>query len=119
MLATQVAVVVRNAHLLETSRRQARQEHLVNEISDRIRRHVDLETILKTTTDELGRALGARKATIRINPQHIGSNAAGASTAAPGLPLSQTPGPANSSFDLDALPPPTEKPVTQAEETAS
>jgi GAF domain-containing protein len=76
MLATQVAVVVRNAHLLETSRRQARQEHLMNEIGDRIRRHVDVETILKTTTEELGRALGAQRATIRINPQTIGANLA-------------------------------------------
>ncbi len=69
MLATQVAVVVRNAHLLEATRRQARQERLVNEISDRIRRQVDVDTILKTTTDELGRALGVQRATIRINPQ--------------------------------------------------
>lgn len=76
MLATQVAVVVRNAHLLETSRRQARQEHLVNEISDRIRRQVDVERILKTTTEELARALGVPKATIRIDPRVIGTGAA-------------------------------------------
>jgi GAF domain-containing protein/HAMP domain-containing protein len=76
MLATQVAVVVRNAHLLETTRRQARQEHLVNEISDRIRRQVDVERILKTTTEELARALGVQKATIRIDPQVIGTGLA-------------------------------------------
>lgn len=80
MLATQVGFVVRNTHLLEATRRQARQERLVNEISDRIRRQVDVETILKTTTDELGRALGVHRATLHINPQVIGSDAAGANT---------------------------------------
>lgn len=83
MLATQVAVVVRNTHLLETSRRQARQERLVNTISDRIRRQVDLEMILKTTTDELGRALGVKSATLRIHPQKIGVDTL---TAAPATP---------------------------------
>lgn len=88
MLATQVAVVVRNTHLLETSRRQARQERLVNEISDRIRRQVDLEMILKTTTNELGQALGVKRLTMRIDPQIIGIDmrtaaAAKAESAAP------------------------------------
>lgn len=65
-LASQVAVVVHNVRLLESSRRQAQQERLVNEISDRIRHAADMQTILKTTADELGRALGARRAKIRI-----------------------------------------------------
>jgi HAMP domain-containing protein len=71
MLATQVAVVVRNARLLEATRRQARQDRLVNEITDRIRRQVDVEAILKTTTTELSRALGAHRATMRIDPQSV------------------------------------------------
>jgi HAMP domain-containing protein len=99
MLATQVAVVVRNIHLLEATRRQARLERLVNEISDHIRRQVDVETILKTTTDELGRALGVRQATLRINPQVIGVEAGSAGTPpesnhspqpeAPGMPVGE------------------------------
>jgi GAF domain-containing protein len=71
MLATQVAVVVRNARLLDATRRQARQDRLVNEITDRIRRQVDVEAILKTTTTELSRALGAHRATMRIDPQSM------------------------------------------------
>lgn len=65
-LAAQVAAVVHNARLLEHSKRQAHQERLAAEISDRIRRSVDMQTILKTTADELARALGARRASIRI-----------------------------------------------------
>jgi hypothetical protein len=74
LLATQVAVVVRNARLLEGTRLQARQERLANEISDRIRRQVDVESILKTTTDEISRALGARRATMRIDPRAVGKD---------------------------------------------
>lgn len=80
MLATQVAVVVRNARLLDATRRQARYERLVNEISERIRRQVDVEAILKTTTDELTRALGARRATIRIDPRPLAAAKAPASS---------------------------------------
>lgn len=67
-MAAQVAGVVRNLYLLEGSRRQAEQERLVNDISDRIRRAVDLQSILKITTDELGQALQARRAVIKIHP---------------------------------------------------
>jgi len=74
MLATQVAVVVRNARLLDATRRQARQERLTNEISDRIRRQVDVQSILKTTTDEISRALGVRRATMRIDTRVVGKD---------------------------------------------
>jgi transcriptional regulator with GAF, ATPase, and Fis domain len=74
MLATQVAVVVRNARLLEATRRQAQQERLTNDISDRIRRQVDVESILKTTTDEISRALGARRARLRIDTRVVGND---------------------------------------------
>jgi hypothetical protein len=87
MLATQVAVVVRNAHLLEATRRQARLERLANEISDRIRRQVDVQSILKTTTDELSRALGARRATMRIDPRVVGKDYGNASTINEEYPL--------------------------------
>jgi GAF domain-containing protein len=111
MLATQVAVVVRNAHLLETSRRQARQEHLMNEIGDRIRRHVDVETILKTTAEELGRALGVHRATIRINPQTIGMSAAVAEPDRPDVP-----DPANPPATAGEQPPDGAQPISQPDE---
>ncbi len=66
-IAAQVAVVVHNARLLEASRRQAELERLVNEITARIRRSVDPQAILKTTAEELGSALGARRAQVRID----------------------------------------------------
>jgi GAF domain-containing protein len=68
-IATQVAAVIRNARLLERSRKLAEKERLVNEITGKIRRSADLRTIIKTTADELVGALNARRAYIRIEPQ--------------------------------------------------
>jgi GAF domain-containing protein len=65
-LASEVAVVVHNARLLETSRSQARQERAINEITAKIRRSSDIQTILKSTAVELGSALGVQKAHIRL-----------------------------------------------------
>ncbi|MBN1146444.1 MAG: GAF domain-containing protein [Anaerolineales bacterium] len=67
LLAAQVAVVVRNARLLEISRQQAEHERLVNEITAKILRSRDMQGILQTTADELGAVLGARRARIRIS----------------------------------------------------
>jgi GAF domain-containing protein len=65
-LAAQAAVVVRNAWLQETTRYRAEQDRLLNEITSKIRRSVDIQTILKTTANELGEALGAQRAHIEI-----------------------------------------------------
>jgi len=78
-LASQVAVVVHNARLLEETRQQALQERLLNEITAKIRRSPDIQSILKTTANELGAALGLRRARIQIgfDPERLPSSAAG------------------------------------------
>jgi GAF domain-containing protein len=78
-LAAQVAVVVRNARLLETSRQQTELERSLNEIINKVRRSTDIPTILKTTADELGATLGVRRAHIQIaiDSPAQGSQAAG------------------------------------------
>lgn len=70
-LASQVAVFLRNAHLLQATRRLAEQERSINAITARIRSAVDLESILKTTAEELGKSLGARRAHIELSPQGL------------------------------------------------
>lgn len=72
-LAGQVAVAVRNASLLEQSRRQAEHDRQLYEISTKIRRSTDIQTILQTTATELGLALRARRAQVEIRldePNH-------------------------------------------------
>jgi signal transduction protein with GAF and PtsI domain len=66
LLALQVAANIESARLFDQTRRQAEREHLLFEITNRIRRSVDMQGILTTTASELSRALGARRASIKI-----------------------------------------------------
>ena len=65
-LGGSLAAIIANARLLEQIRAQAERERLVFEISDKIRRTTDMETILATTASELTRAVGATGARIRL-----------------------------------------------------
>ena len=66
-IAAQVAVFVRNAMLLESSRRQADLERTINEITTKIQRSTNIQDILQTTVDEIGLTLGARRAQIKLS----------------------------------------------------
>jgi GAF domain-containing protein len=65
-LGGSLAAIIANARLLEQIRAQAERERVLFEISDKIRRTTDMETILTTTVSELTRAVGANSARIKI-----------------------------------------------------
>ncbi len=65
-LGGSLAAIIANARLLEQIRAQAERERVLFEISDKIRRTTDMQTILATTASELTRALGASSARIRL-----------------------------------------------------
>jgi GAF domain-containing protein len=65
-LGGSLAAIIANARLLEQIRAQAERERILFEISDKIRRTTDLETILATTASELTRAVGATGAQIKV-----------------------------------------------------
>jgi GAF domain-containing protein len=65
-IAAQVAIAVQNAGLFDQNSRRARRERLINEITERTRRAVDVPGVLAATASELGAALGARRARIEI-----------------------------------------------------
>jgi GAF domain-containing protein len=65
-LGGSLAAIIANARLLEQIRAQAERERILFEISDKIRRTTDMETILTTTVSELTRAVGANHARIKI-----------------------------------------------------
>lgn len=66
-LAGQIALALRNASLLENSRKQAQSERKLFEITNKIRRSTDIRTILQTTATELGTALHANRARVVIH----------------------------------------------------
>jgi GAF domain-containing protein len=65
-LGGSLAAIIANARLLEQIRAQAERERILFEISDKIRRTTDMETILATTASELTRAVGATGARINV-----------------------------------------------------
>jgi GAF domain-containing protein len=65
-LALQVAAGFRNARLLDSTYHQAVRDRLLHEISQKIRSSPDMQTILKTTAQELGKYTGARRAHIEL-----------------------------------------------------
>ena len=60
-LGGSLAAIIANARLLEQIRAQAERERLLFEITDKIRRTTDLQTILTTTVSELTKATGASR----------------------------------------------------------
>lgn len=68
-LGGSLAAVIANARLVEQIRSQSERERLINEITDRIRRSTDIQSILHTTASEISRATGARYTSINIVPK--------------------------------------------------
>jgi sigma-B regulation protein RsbU (phosphoserine phosphatase) len=67
-LGGSLAAVIANARLLEQIRAQSERERLINEITTRIRRSSDIQSILHTTASEIARVTGARFTKIQVNP---------------------------------------------------
>jgi len=65
-IASQVATSIQNHRLLEETQRTARRERLIHEITSKMRRSPDMRSILDTTAREVGRALNASRATVRL-----------------------------------------------------
>lgn len=65
-LSGSLAAVIANARLVEQIRGQAERERALYEITSKIRRSTDMQTILATTASELTRIVGARRAQIKI-----------------------------------------------------
>ncbi len=66
-LGGSLAAIIANARLLEQVRGQAERERVLFEVTGKIRRSTDVQTILATTASELTRVLSARRAEITIN----------------------------------------------------
>jgi GAF domain-containing protein len=65
-LGGSLAAIMANARLIEQIRRRADNERLLYEITGKIRRSTDFQTIMAITTSELSKALGAHSAKIKL-----------------------------------------------------
>ncbi|MEP7290165.1 MAG: GAF domain-containing protein [Chloroflexota bacterium] len=65
-ILNQLALAIENAEAYTQSQRVAKNEALINEIATHFQQHSDIEEMMQIAVDELGRALGARRARIRL-----------------------------------------------------
>lgn len=65
-LGGSLAAIIANARLLDQIRRQAERERLIYEITTKIRRSTDMQTILSITAKELARVVNARRMQVRL-----------------------------------------------------
>jgi len=66
-LADQAALALENARLFEETQSRAQREQLINEITARVRASTNIETILRTTAEELAKTLNLPRARIRLS----------------------------------------------------
>ena len=69
-LGGSLAAIIANARLLEQIRIQAEREHLIYEVTSKIRRSTDIQSILNTTASELTRLTGASYTKIQIKSRN-------------------------------------------------
>jgi GAF domain-containing protein/HAMP domain-containing protein len=65
-VSTQIALALENARLLEDTQRRAARERLVADITSKVRASSDVETIMRTAVQELGRALNADRTRVQL-----------------------------------------------------
>jgi len=65
-LVSQMGIGLENAETYSQSQRLARSKALVNDISSQLQQQADIDQILSVTLNELGKAIGAKRARIRL-----------------------------------------------------
>lgn len=67
--ANRIAMALENARLLEELQQRAERERQVGSIVSKVRSHADIDSILRTTAEELGRSLGVAEVLVQLKDQ--------------------------------------------------
>jgi PAS domain S-box-containing protein len=67
-VATNMGSIISNINLVDQVRDQVNRQQKLIEITSKLRRSVDINTIMQTSVTEIASAMNIRKATIKINP---------------------------------------------------
>ncbi len=69
----QLGVALENARLYRETQINAARDRLVGEVTDRMRRSIDMDSLLKTAVGEMSRILGVKEAFIQFTPLQTAS----------------------------------------------
>jgi hypothetical protein len=67
--ASQVALTLENARLVEQSQNRASRERLTSEITANMRASLNIESVIKTAVDEIYKALNLENIVIQLEPE--------------------------------------------------
>lgn len=65
-VAGRLSLVLENARLVEVAQRRLQRERLTTEISGRMRQYLDMDSVMKTAIEEIGRRLGVAEVELRL-----------------------------------------------------
>ncbi|MBE2222240.1 MAG: GAF domain-containing protein [Anaerolineae bacterium] len=66
LVASQVAIALRNAQLFENAQTSVRREAIANSIGQKLQTAADIESVLQIAAQELGKALKTQRATVQL-----------------------------------------------------
>lgn len=75
-LASQIAIAIRNARFIDSAQRRAELDRQLYQITSKIRRSPDIQTILKTTAQEIGKVLKAHRTHVKLSLESNGEKSA-------------------------------------------
>ena len=70
-IASQVAMAIENRRLFEQTQRRAQREARLNQIAQQLRQTTDIQSILRTATEQLSLALDTSHAQAQIGTPHM------------------------------------------------
>jgi GAF domain-containing protein len=68
-LVDQLGVALESAQLFQETQRRAAREQAIRQVTEQMRRSIDMETILQNTVVELAKALGVPRAYVRLGTE--------------------------------------------------
>jgi len=66
--ATRLAIALENARLYTETQKNAERERMIGEVTNRLTTSVNIETILRTTVQEIGRMLPGAEVVVKLDP---------------------------------------------------
>jgi DNA-binding LacI/PurR family transcriptional regulator/GAF domain-containing protein len=85
-VADRLAVSLESARLLEESQRAAQREHLIAEVSSRIRQTLEVDEVLRTSVREIRNAMDLFKVSVRLAPRTDGARTSSVPSNSPDEP---------------------------------